>query len=543
MADENKYSSDFSKQSDSYIKFLIYHLAIIITIVFSLYSAVKKLEDEDVAKKVAEINSLRAITNTIPLDAIHDNIIKGMYFEKAPCDSSRSMLLDLRNSLTAHKTGDIATDSLNKIKSDSIAKMIVAIDTAIAKQRTLLKEIEKTSSNAFQLRLTFLGDAQLDLRIWVFFLPFVFLLSCIYIFILDQKISILKRQATALGTPVTVDFQYPFSFLRSLLLFAEIFLVGLYIYIIIIFFNVQDSSLKNYVLYAVLFFIYYGLVYALYFSERIRAGTGEEITKFYLFRKLAVVWKKKVSILSKLNPFAYLGLGQVFLVATLFLVMTYSGCDERSDFHRDDLKKGYQLIIEPHVQFDLFAENYNDPQNSCDPARVNLYTAHMDSLPVILSTFGAVLNKYFYIVLVLTVLITFSWYRRRKKKILFRISSFFIVMSVFVFTFYFGFYHLFKFPAYSFPVSLLGMLYWYFSFYKRNNDPAFFGINHLKGLVIFLLPLMVLSLINTVRIYHHREGWIFLFLALWFLLLAVIFLQDPEKAVIDQFAGAESITS
>ncbi len=533
MADENKYSPEFSKQTDYYIKFLIYHLAIIITIVFSLYGAVKKVEDEDVEKKVEEINSLRAISNTLPLYAINDNIIKGMYFEKESCtdnDTVLNNLYSIRLTLSAPVFPGLAKDSVQKkYLSDSVNKAIDDIKTAKDRQIKLLKEIDSLSANAFQLKLTFLGDAQVDLRIWVFFLPFIFLLSCIYIFILDYKILLLKKQALVSGNPLAIEMHYPFFFLRSLLLFVEIFLVTFYIYIILLFFNIQASSLKNYVLYAVLFFGYYGFVYCLYYAERIRMGTINAVDQIFLYRKLAVIWKRITVSLSKINPFTYLGTGQLLMIATLFLVMTYNGCDEKKKFSKDEQSKGYELITRSKVLWEVYTKNYVDQDKDCEKTR-DLYKNNNDLITLI-QVSGALAYKYLYLFLFLALLVSFSWYWQKKRKVLFKISSFIIIFSVFTFTVYFGLYRLFEFPSYSFPLSLVCMLYWYFSFYKRTEDPAFFGLKHLKGLIIFLFPLFILSVINIIKMNPHRNGWIYFYVSLWLLLIAVVYLPLNNKTV------------
>ena len=117
MPDEQQLENNYKTFSDSFIKFFLYRLIIVFTIVFTLLNAELKKEDVDINNKVERIKELQQITGTLPRS---DDMFTGaMFFDKG----------DIGN------FGVPYTDSIKR--------------AAFAEQEQLLSQVEQDTKRAY----------------------------------------------------------------------------------------------------------------------------------------------------------------------------------------------------------------------------------------------------------------------------------------------------------------------------------------------------------------------------------------------------------
>lgn len=470
------------EQCNSYIKFLLYHFVIMFTVVAALLSATEKIEGDKVQELVRQVIALKDTTGKIPYT--DDYIINGRYFE------------DEQNS---EKVEQIEPDEFIEPPDDSTNRDTVAIVTEVKsqdpvkRQKDLVREIENEVKAPFQFTLSFLGNVTIDMRYWMFFMPLLFIVSLVYIFILDYKISIEKE---LLGhDKIPMREQYPFRFMRLLLLAAEGILFLLYLFLVFQFFKFTAENLRNLVYKLFILTTYYSLLYCFYVKYTLQfEAIGGRIQNNQLnryFHRIYSYLLKTTQRIFLLTPKVRFSISQVFLLTTLFLVMSYSGCNEREQ-NPEDFIKGFELFtLERQWE-----------------SRLNPFM-------------GFVLKYSYNLILILSTVVTaIILFRKRNAaggagfiKTTYFLSIFFFIL----FTVYFSNFNIISAWA-DFVVALLLYGHWYYmTGTKRNVNTSINNIQYKSYylLVLYLLPFLPFLMFNIIDVFELRNGWGPFYIGLW----------------------------
>lgn len=481
MENDVDFQKEFSDQSDFYIKFVIYHSVILFTIVFSLLSGVNSIENGSLHKKVDSAKGLEKISRVPSSSLIKDELLEQMYFKQ------EDSVYENRNSLN-----DDNKQTYTRIDSNA----------AYEQQVKILNEIENTYKEAFIIKLTFLGDVQVDLRTWMFFLPFFLLFSIIYIFILDYKVSLIKKKAHMSGFPIPLSVQYPYNYLRPVFIAGQILLIFIYTYVLIDFLQYSNEFLKSLIFKGYVLLLYYGLIYCCYVVESLHLDNGINV-KLILNVLLKRAIKKITFVLTKINPFICLRTGQALMFLTLFLVMSYDSCSSESKFNPKYALRGYELIIT--------FKNWQSISSEVD----------------------GYFYKYLYVgSIVFTTLLIFVYYKKSEiyNYRFVKWGKVYFTVATLVYSIYFSFYDIF-YEIYGIIFSSVFFMYWYYAFFSRIRRNWNSVLNQFVGYLLFLLPNFIFAIKNIIFNYLYQNGWIFFYIALYFIITGIVLIERKRKVV------------
>lgn len=307
MPGDKSYTERFKEQADTYSKFILYHIIIIFTIVFSLYNGVTKIQGEDIMRKADSVKVLHKQVRTGFSVITNDWLIQSMYF------------------------------SNDEVSSGFKIDTSISQAEAAARQTRLVREIEDQYAQAFNFRLGFLGDVSVDLRVWIFILPVILFISLIYLFLLDLKMVLLKKTAAVHGEAISLTEQYPFNFIRASALLIESGLLIAYSNILYTFLKYSDDYIRFLILKAYAFLIYIAVVYCLSVAYKLSKADGQDVAEnLLLYRWGRAIWRFLSGRRGSVGLYPMLGTGQALVLITLLLVMSTSTCDNHYT--------GYQIV-------------------------------------------------------------------------------------------------------------------------------------------------------------------------------------------------------
>jgi hypothetical protein len=429
-------------------------------------SATKNVEEKTIENMVDSTKALSAISGGIP--SIDDYIIEGKYFREDEINTSDTTVKDT-----------VAADNFKPEQKQA----------ARTKQVELIGKIESLVKQSFQFKLTFLGDVVIDMRYWMFFMPLIFILSLIYIFILDYRIRLVKKCSEE--APVKLMAQYPFRFLRAILLSTELGLLILYFVLVIIYFGYNEDGFKSIVLKLFYLFIYYSVVYCIYLKHLLDReylnGRPENDHVINWLQKGFTFIKARLNAIKKINPLIRVSTAQLLIFSTLFLVMSYSSCTD-SNYDAKYNVHGYQLF-----SLTKLWEGYT---------------------PIV-----SFMLKYAYDMTVLMSLLFLILYGNKLKslpdhqKYAARNGFFFISLFILVlFTVYFSNYNIVSSWG-DIVITLILFLHWYFMIFKKTATNAFFP-NAFIFLIVYLAPFLPALCRNIFLAFDRRNGWPFFYAGL-----------------------------
>jgi hypothetical protein len=206
-----------------------------------------------------------------------------------------------------------------------------------------------------------------------------------------------------------------------------------------------------------------------------------------------------IRILSKITSSVYLRTGQILMIITFFLIMSYDSCNEQGG--KPEVR-GYELI-------------YTSKQWEGGPDTIE----------------GNV--KYLYVFSIICSVAIFVLSVIKKNRIIY--SGFFkifaggIIKSTFIFSCYFGLYGSVWFNDLHILISILFLLYWNFSSFNKPPFSAPLEVKYLRNNIIGLLPFIILSFITVIRNYYYRNGWIYFYTSLWLFIIGITFSVKKAK--------------
>jgi hypothetical protein len=477
----------YKEMCDGFTKFLLYHIVIMFTIVFSLMTATQNVEEKGIEEKVDSTKALKDISGVIPV--IDDYIITGKYFREDEINTT-----DIPEKDTA------APNNFTQEQKQA----------AYIKQVALIGEIEKEIKRSFQFKLTFLGDVVIDMRYWMFFMPLIFILTLIYIFILDHRIRLVKQCSEE--APVKLIAQYPFRFLRAVLLSTELGLLILYLVLVITYFGYNADGFKSIVLKLFYLFLYYSVIYCIYFKHTLdreylnSAPENNHVIKF--LQKGFSFIKARLNALQRINPLLRVSTTQLLIFSSLFLVMSYSSCNDTAYNAKYNIH-GYQLF-----SLTKLWEGYN--------TTVSFLLKYAYDTTVILS--------FLFLILYGNKLKSSS----DQNKYTVRNGFFFVSLFILIlFTVYFSNYNIFSGWG---DIIITGMLFlhWYFMVGKKSSPNTFFP-NAFIFLVVYLAPFLPALCRNIFLAFDRRNGWPFFYAGLFLFVFNLFsFYQPVKKSVLTQ---------
>jgi hypothetical protein len=227
------------------------------------------------------------------------------------------------------------------------AELRLQYNEAVKETRKLKQEYEDLLAREFTLKTSLLGTAmEFDLRLWVYLLPFLFLLTETYFQILRKKQKLLnivaankfgKRDDVPVidrlfisdePNTITPFAKYPSQFEQLLSILITLLLIG---YIIIKGWEYwPDRSSSNAGQYAqvLLTITFYAAAYYFYISSKLEAQIFSLVNRDANDDWRSIVWKKSNSwarlLLSRLKSRISLTTGSLLILITLFLAMADS---------------------------------------------------------------------------------------------------------------------------------------------------------------------------------------------------------------------------
>lgn len=534
----------FKTQCDDYIKFLFIHLIIVFTIVFSLDTAIDKIDGEDIRDKISALNSLCHEAHYLPES--DDYILEKMYLE------------EIRDGMRADT---------------------ISFNTRNAAAEKIISEIEQVSSEAFKFKISFLGDVAVDLRYWVFVLPLFLIFSAIYIFILDYKIVLLKK---ANGDVISEHQKHPFNFLRNLLLVVQILLVVGYIWVLFRFLGFGTAAFRSSVKWMYFISVYYAFLYCRYIKNRLdKDALKEKYLPGPLDRLGGYIKKLGAALLNssqkKVRPAFFVGITQALLFSTLFLSMNYTSCGE-SQSKTEAIASIVDSTTNMPVEFspadsskkttDIMVDTVDKNLKLADTITQsgNIDTLNYETNPIedtgnagkefvkgyeLITTsrhwvdqegqsfiFGDVSGgrflKYAYIAVMAIALLLFGFYRRKvKEKKTSFISGSLYFMSIFLaihFFVYFGNYNYANIGVINVIATILIFSHWYLVIARTGlkKEEKTKWVETTGMLIVYLLPFLVSGMSACIAIFQKLNGWIFLYFGLIFLVISSTFIQSRK---------------
>jgi hypothetical protein len=471
VLDEKKLNDQLSSFSDSYIKFLFYHLIIIFTIVYSLLNAVNSRNGDEVREIAEEVRIEAKNYKVFPEYVIDDRQIKELYFDQLRIDSSIEFI-------TSWKRQTVSSEQAVKLK----------------KLEEKLKTVKDIIDKTYKIKLSFLGDVFVDLRSWIYFLPVIFLISCIHIFICDYKIKMLKKYALSHMFLLDFNCRYPFTFLRGIFLCFEVALVATYTFLLFQYFEPSQGNIKTFTICTYFSLIYYGAVYCLMVSKEISYYINGSVEPSSVIRYLRKVKTLISTVFAKWNTRYIFGTGKLLLLSTLFLPMS---CGQNTT-------KGLELLTTKSLWLHGIPDAY--------------------------------IYKYLYILSFIAGMLTVFFsgkFKLRYRCELNLITSYGVVVPLVFFTTYFSFYFIavtlsdidldFSENSHIYITGVIFWMLWVALFPKRARADVW-NLDDLFTFIIFLLPLVFFSVTGCIIVINDMKlfGWLPFYCSLWLLLLAIV---------------------
>jgi hypothetical protein len=195
--------------SDTYVKFTLARLVIMTTIFITLYESINSKKYEELVSYYNRIENLSQYSYGVP---VYNNwFIDGMFGTHGIYSSD-----SLRALQSVYYTQD-SKFAYTKILDTA------TISTARIKQLTMLDSINRKLPEIFLLKIDFISSQPLNIQYWIFLLPFLYILSCIYGYTLKRKLDIVVYRSKVSRQENTItDFErYPTFYLIQFIKFCN----------------------------------------------------------------------------------------------------------------------------------------------------------------------------------------------------------------------------------------------------------------------------------------------------------------------------------
>ena len=211
----------------------------------------------------------------------------------------------------------------------------VRIDLARMHQEKLLNAMRAQVLSAFLLKLSFLTDVSLNIQYWIFILPFLLVLSFLYLYILRQKMIVVRHYAAMEVGEENTEGNYPAGLTSYddhpyhylIIIFAStitvLMLMFFYTYYVIL---TNIPGFKNDITICAMIASYFGLVYGATYrqqllDEHVQSGINVNLIKWW---KKFVGWlgKRYIRVSSNRRPLR----GSILILITLYVAVCSRGC-------------------------------------------------------------------------------------------------------------------------------------------------------------------------------------------------------------------------
>ncbi|WP_132053145.1 hypothetical protein [Pseudocnuella soli] len=306
MAD-NDMKEEYTGLTDTFIKFVIARLVVTVTVVVTLYNGVSSRDYRAIVSNYSKIKSLSDSSWGVPLTG--DWFIDGMYLDHGMYKRDS---LDGLLSAVATQIGKTTVDTSNVL-------------TYKREQDSLLLINQEKLASLFKLKLSFISEEAINLQIWLFILPLLYILSNIYVFFLKKKMRLLELRLSkaSMGNGIGLTFydKYPNAFLVKAMFWAELILLSFFL---ITYYKILSdiNAYFYYIVIGTLLAYYYSLAYSYSIYIRFEGRTEKS--------RLIIAWEYVASYISKIiNRFQVrkLGISGISMVLiTLLLSVSNKGC-------------------------------------------------------------------------------------------------------------------------------------------------------------------------------------------------------------------------
>lgn len=559
-----KIKSSYDSLTGEYQKFAFVRLVIVITLVLTIANSIKSINTGQDKARAAEIVALKEITGSIP--ETNDWALRLMFF-----NADNPVKTDDINHLTENeKHGDFTDEPVIKetITLDSVVEYIDTLalfskkdttfplpdilkdttpaavtdtlqdralttlpetlqDTlivdnnelqnSIKKQKELLTEIEKSMKTAFIYNAPFFNGATIDLRFWIIILPFLFILTQVYMFLLLSKINVLVLAAKQIEPEEKDNFPdfterplipftvYPFRFIKTTIFLIEAFLLTALTIFLFYFSQELTTIFVDFIKAFYFFMIVYAIGYCQHMSIKIKASAFGNVYPPSLLEKILLYSKQ---ILKSCTAFAGPGLsvttGSLLLLFTLLLTLG-QGCNHRSI-------KGYKFISQ---------------------------TLDTDTTWFYYSSISLFYNfAYFLVILFAVAALGYLIVKKIKpghtaftNRYFFNSLYFLSGFLVIIFSFQVGARFFLALDLYLIPLLLFFIIYWSIVFRQSLSPLANTNLvsQKVNRLIIYLLPFLIISFVLSVSLFKRLNGLIFLNTGLLLCWVGFYFLNDIKR--------------
>jgi hypothetical protein len=561
-----KIKSSYDSLTGEYQKFGFVRLVIVITLVLTIANSIKSLNTGQNTAKAAEIIALKEITGSIP--ETNDWALRLMFFS-----ADNPIKTDDINHLTENeKQGDVMDEPVIKetITLDSVVEYIdtlalfvkkdtttVLPDTlidstlpalpdtlqhtaaqaalpeslpdtvqlknddlvknSIKKQKELLTEIEKSMTTAFIYNAPFFNGATIDLRFWIIILPFLFILTQVYVFLLLSKINVLVLAAKQIEPEAKDNFPdfierplipftaYPFRFIKTTIFLIEAFLLTALTIFLFYFSQDLNTILVDIIKAFYFFMIVYAIGYCQHMNIKIKASAFGNVYPPSLLEKILLYGKQLLkSCIDFVGPRLTITTGSLLLLFTLLLTVG-QGCNEKGI-------KGYKFISQT-LDKDTTWFYYS---------RISLFYNFAYVLAIVFAVAALVY---------LIVKKIKPGYTAFADQYLFNglyfLSGFFVI----IFSFQVGTRYFLAFDLYLLPLLLFFIIYWSITFRQTLSSLANQNLvsQKVNRLIIYLLPFLIISFGLSLSLFKRLNGLIFLIAGLLLCWAGFYFLNNVKK--------------
>ncbi|NCD68655.1 hypothetical protein [Mucilaginibacter agri] len=462
MGDRNSLSDVYDYFADKLVRFYVVRSVVMLTVVLTLYNGSKVLDNNDIKEKV---NSVKAMCGNKRVPPINDFIVDNLF--------------------SKHDGYNGEIDSATK------RKVLVLLDVIKAKY-----------DEAYQIKVSIVGDLNIDLRYWIFIVPFVFLISSIYAYILAVKIRIIEQVSNAnaktgienlFDKDVISEFQsQPYKFLKFFFVLAELILIGLFIVSCWSFLANFESDINVLIGLCYLTIFYYGLANAVLIKEKLQHVMDVRNNRSLL----RIIWdgvaKKTITMISRISIKRSYIISFISLFITLFTVMSFRTCAWQ---HEDGDPKGYEMIIKWKF------ENYGDVIN--------------------------IIYQMCYVsTLLLALIIGLSWFVKEKvTQSFYKVTVYLIVALVnliFIFlSVYFGVY-IFLLDSYWIALVTFLLIAIVIGLLKYRSGNKLADASNIGRKILFAcFPFFVLAILNLIFFISEAPGWMVFYWGVIFIDISV----------------------
>lgn len=322
-----KYSKEiYAKLADSYLTFSLLRNFILISIVLTLYNSFRSDDFKQTMRDFEQVKSLGSQSLGIPIT--NNWVINNMSKEHGIFDEDKIKAMLKSRAIQSHERNDINPSEIDTL----------AINKIIHLQDSLLRKMDKQINTDFSLNVSFLGSSKVDIQYWIFLLPIIYLMALIHILILNKKIAIVKSFLVNCEPEQKIEAfdNYPFVFLRKVLLMVEFLAVCFFVYTYWYLLELIPGFSFQ-LLFLIGLSIYFSIVLYLCIELKLLQSGGETglflhvVMRIYSFLRLCLsklMWPKLT--------WRYNLSGTFLIFSTLFLFMSQRGCNWEDEPQRKD---------------------------------------------------------------------------------------------------------------------------------------------------------------------------------------------------------------